>query len=448
MKDVESMNSELSSLSNKIEEKEKEEEEEKNNSEEKTPEGNNFKENNSTEIDEYIKNDKEIEETLLNKNDFINPIYKEKKNFFETRYFKRIVLIILYIFSYSLSAIFIRINSLDLVPIKACFIQGAIFSVFIPISFFFSSNKNFRKKRKHIGKEKEVLNADIENNMKDNLSDYMNKRYYEVYYQYLSNFYLLTAFFSILYYISIFLFYQGISYTQPLFGQIFFSFISIILMVAKLVDKNIKCNWTKIISVICILGSSIFYLLSFAKNDIIEFDKNYVYGTILLIFFVICQCFIIYFMKKVFKKYFYYVEILEFVGYMGIYIMVVAPLILVILYFSFYGELINNNPSGNSLFYVIGKAFFSTCICDLCLVYILKYFSLKIACKLMIINLSIIYLIFYLATGKGIFRNFYFIIGQILSAILLFLLFKNVYDKNLKREVFEMNKIKLRASII
>jgi drug/metabolite transporter (DMT)-like permease len=153
-------------------------------------------------------------------------------------------------------------------------------------------------------------------------------------------------------------------------------------------------------------------------------------------------------MKKVFKKYFYYVEVLEFVGYMGIYILAVVPFILVIIYFTFDRELINDNPSGNSLFSVIGKAFFSTCICDLCLFYILKYFSLKITCKLMIINLSIIYLIFYLATGKRILSNYYFLIGQIFSVILLFLLFKNVYEKNLKREVFEMNKIKLSASII
>ena len=444
MKDVESKDSELRSL-NKVEEKEGERI--KNNNSEENQEENNLK-SNSTGINEYIKDVKEIEETLLNKNDFVNPTYRDKKNFCETRYFRRIVLIIIYIFTYSLNAIFIRINSLDLVPIKACFLQGAIFSIFIPISFFFSSNKNFKKKRKNRGKEKEVLNTDIENNMKENLSDFMNKRYYEVYFQYLSKFYFLTGFCSVLYCISIFLFYQGISYTQPLFGQIFFSFISVILMIVKLVDKNIKCDCTKIMSVICILGSSIFYMISFVKNDIIEFDKNYIYSAIFLIIFAICQCLIIYFMKKVFKKYFYYVEVLEFVGYMGIYILAVVPFILVIIYFTFDRELINDNPSGNSLFSVIGKAFFSTCICDLCLFYILKYFSLKITCKLMTINLSIIYLIFYLVTGKRILSNYYFLIGQIFSVILLFLLFKNVYEKNLKREVFEMNKIKLSASII
>ena len=446
MKDVESMDSELSSLSNKVEEKQGDGIEKKNN-EETTQKENNFKDN-STEINAYIKDDKEIEQTFLNKNDFINPTYRDKKNFCETRYFKRIILIIIYIFTYSFNAIFIRINSLDLVPIKACFIQGAIFSIFIPISFFFSSNKYFKKKRKNLGKEKEVLNIDIENNMKENLSDYMNKRYYEVYYQYLTKFYFLTGFCSVLYCISIFLFYKGISYTQPLFGQIFFSFISFILMIAKLVDKNIKYDCTKIMSIICILGSSIFYMISFVKNDINEFDKNHIISTIYLIFFVICQCLIIYFMKKVFKKYFYYVEVFEFVGYMGIYIMAVVPFILVIIYFTFDRGLINNNPSGNSLFYVIGKAFFSTCICDLCLVYILKYFSLKITCKIMIINLSLIYLIFYLVTGKVILNNYYFLLGQLLSVILIFLLFKNVYEKNLKREVFEMTKIKLRASII
>jgi uncharacterized membrane protein len=338
---------------------------------------------------------------------------------------------------------------LDLIPIKASFIQGAIFSIFIPISFFVSSNKYFKKKRKHIGKEKEVSNTDIENNMKENLSDYMNQRYYEVYYQYISKFYLLTAFFSVLYFISIFLFYQGISYTQPLFGQLFFSFISIILVLAKLIEKKMKFEVLNIISLICILGASSLFVLSFLNNEHYKIDRNNIYSIIYLGFFAVCQSIIIYFMKNIFKKYFYYVDVLEFVGYMGLYIIIIVPLILFILYCIFYHELIYDNPSGNSLFYVIGKAFFSTCICDLCLVYILKYFSLKITCKLMIINLSIIYLIFYLVTGKErMFEDYYFLAGQGLSIILLVLLMLNVYKKNLKREIFEMDKIKLRASVL
>ena len=417
--------------------------------EEKNIEESDKKEGNTTGLNEYLKDDEEGEETLLSKNEFINPDYPTKKNFCETRYFKRIVLIIFYIISFSFSSIFIRINSLDLIPIKASFIQGAIFSIFIPISFFVSSNKYFKKKRKHLGKEKEVLNTDIEKNMKENLSDYMNKRYYEVYYQYLSKFYLLTAFFSVLYFISIFLFYQGISYSQPLFGQLFFSFVSIILVFAKLIEKGMKFDMLNIISLICILGASALFILSFLNKEHYTIDRNHIYSIIFLGFFAVCQSIIIYFMKNVFKKYFYYVDILEFVGYMGLYILVIVPLILFILYCIYYRELIYDNPSGNSLFYVIGKAFVSTCICDLCLVYILKYFSLKITCKLMIINLSIIYLVFYLVTGKDkILGDYYFLGGQGISVILLVLLMINIYKKNLKREIFEMDKIKLRASVL
>ena len=425
------------------------ERETKGKNEEKSSEGSGIKEGNTTGLNEYLKDDEEIRESLLNKNDFINPVYPTKKRFCETRYFKRIILIILYILSFTFSSIFIRINSLDLIPIKASFIQGAIFSIFIPISFFVSSNKYFKKKRKHIGKEKEVLNTEIENNMKENLSDYMNKRYYEVYYQYISKFYILTAFFSVLYFISIFLFYQGINYTQPLFGQLFYSFIAIILVFFKLIEKKMKLDVLKIISLICILGASALFILSFLNNEHYKIDRNQLYSIIFLGFFAVCQSIIIYFMKNVFKTYFYYVDVLEFVGYMGLYIIVIVPLILIILYCIFYNELIYNNPSGNSLFYVIGKGFFSTCICDLCLFYILKYFSLKITCKLIIINLSIIYLIFYLVTGKEkILGDYYFLAGQGLSAVLLVLLIINIYKKNLKREIFEMDNIKLRASVL
>lgn len=393
--------------------------------------------------------DIDLNDNLLNKNDFINQTtFKTKKDFFETRYIKRIGLIVIFVLSYIFNSIYIRINSLNLMPVKASFVQGAIFSIFIPISFFISSIRSFKKNKKYIGKEKEVLNTEIENNMKENLSDFMNKKYYEVYYHYISKFYFLTAFFSTLYFLSIFFFYLGISYTQPLFGQLFFPFISIILFIIKIIDRNIKCNKIKIISLICMIVTSFLYIISFIKNSNVELDSNYLYSIIFLGIFAICQSMLIYFMKKVFKKYFYYVDVLEFVGYIGIYIVGIVPLILVILYCIFYSELINNNPSGKALFYIIGKAFISTCVCDLSLAYIIKYFALKITCKLMVINISIIYLIFYIVTGKDkMFKDYYFLVGQVLNLIIIFLLFFNIYQKNLKREVYEIKKQRIRASL-
>ena len=93
-------------------------------------------------------NKPEMEEPILDKNDFITPEYPEKKKFFETRYIKRVAIIIIYMISYILNAIYIRINSLNLIPVKASFIQGAILSIFIPISFFISSNRNFKRNKR------------------------------------------------------------------------------------------------------------------------------------------------------------------------------------------------------------------------------------------------------------------------------------------------------------
>ena len=294
-----------------------------------------------------------------------------------------------------------------------------------------------------------MLNFEIENNVKSNLSDYMNKKYYEVYYQYITKFYFLTAFFSVLYFLSIFLFYQGISYTQPLYGQLFFPFISIIVIIIKIFDRNIKCSALKVFSIFCMLIPSFLYMISFVKNNNIEFDdKNFIYSTIFLGCFAICQSMLIYFVKKVFKKYFYYVDVLEFVGYIGFYIVVVVPLILVILYCIFYSELINNNPSGNPLFFIIGKAFLSTCVCDLSLFYILKYFALKVTCKLLVINISIIYWIFYQVTGENkMYADYYFLAGQAINLIVITLLIVDIYNKNIKREVYEVKKQKIKASL-
>jgi hypothetical protein len=400
---------------------------------------------NGNEIIQQEKND-----ILLNKSDFINQkTYPKKKSFCQTRYIKRIGIIFIFIPSYLYTAIYIRINSLHLIPVKAGFIQGAIFSIFIPISFFISSIVNFNKNKKYIGKEKEVLNFEIENNVKSNLSEYMNKKYYEVYYQYITKFYFLTAFFSVLYFLSIFLFYQGISYTQPFFGQLFFSFISTIVIIFKIFNRNMKCKAFKIFSIFCMLIPSFLYMASFMKNNNIEYDdKNFIYSTIFLGCFAICQSMLIYFVKKVFKKYFYYVDVLEFVGYIGFYIFVIVPLILVILYCIFYSELINNNPSGNPLFFVIGKAFLSTCVCDLSLFYILKYFALKITCKLLVINISIIYWIFYRVTGRNkMYDDYYFLVGQGINLIVIILLIVDIYKKNIKREVYEVKKQKIKASL-
>ena len=389
-----------------------------------------------------------LKESLLNKSDFITPSFPSKKNFCETRYIKRIVVILIYMGSYIVNAIYIRINSLNLIPIKASFIQGALLTIFIPISFFISSNRNFKKNRKYIGREKEVLNIEIENNMKENLSDFMNKKYYEVYYHYISKFYFLTGFFSVFYFLSIYFFYQGISYTQPLFGQLFFPFISIILIVIKLVDKKLKCSAMKVFSILCMLFASFLFLISYIKNCEITLDNNYIKSTIFLGLFAIFQGGFIYFIKKVFKKYFYYVDVLEFVGYTGFYITVFIPIVLVILYAIFYSELVDNNPNGNELFFVMGKAFFSTCVCDLSLIFILKYFSLKIICKLMLINFAIIYLIFYMVTGRDDIKgDYYFIAGQILTLITIILLFQNIYKKNIKREIYEAKKQRIRASL-
>ena len=189
-------------------------------------------------------------------------------------------------------------------------------------------------------------------------------------------------------------------------------------------------------------------MISYIKINNLKIDHNYIYSIIFLGSFTICQSALIYFMNKVFKKYFYYVDVLEFVGYMGIYITIIVPLILVILYAIFYSELIQNNPSGNLLFFILGKAFISTCICDVSLAYILKYFSLKITSKLLVINLSLIYLIFYIVTRKDkIFNDYYFIIGQSVNIIIIALLMRDIYKKNLKREVYEINKQKVKASL-
>ena len=212
-------------------------------------------------------------------------------------------------------------------------------------------------------------------------------------------------------------------------------------------QRKFKPNCFKVMSALCLLLCPIFYIFSYLNNKETIQDKGNKYSFIFLGLFVVVQSLLIFCMKTAFKKFYYYVDVLEFIGYIGIFILVVTPLILVILYAIFYSELGSNNPVGNNLFLVLGKAILSSCVCDLSFAFILKYFSLKIAAKLFIVNFSIIYLIFKIVTGNNIRQDYFFLTGFILGVIILILLMVNIYMKNAKKQISEINERRMKTTL-
>jgi hypothetical protein len=87
-----------------------------------------------------------------------------------------------------------------------------------------------------------------------------------------------------------------------------------------MIDQKIKFSPLKFLSVIFIVTTSFLFIFSFKKNCDVELNSDYAYSTIFLSLFAILQSALIYFLKKTFKTYFYYMDILEFIGYIGIYI--------------------------------------------------------------------------------------------------------------------------------
>ena len=380
-----------------------------------------------------------------------------KKKFYETSYIKKTLYIIIYIISYTICTIFIRVNSMNLNAGKASLIQGAIHMFSIPISFFISSFARTEKRKKNKGKEeKEIHHLEIEVNMQDNISDYMNKKYYEVYYSFLSKFYLLSVILSIIYYLSYLFFYLGFTYNQnpiqPIYGQFFYGIIPTIITIIKLFNRGVKFHGSSLLTILSNIFIVTLFFISFIIYNKNGFNSDDILSTVYLGIYLILNTSFIYGFKCIFRKFFYYIDILEFVGYMGLYIFVVIP---PLLFLAFYllndgsgNEFLVNNPQGPVLFSLLVKTIFSSCICDLSFIYILKYFSFGIITKIFNINLGIIYFVYYVfAAEKKL--DFLFFAGEAFMVLSVILLIKHISQKNIKKidKDLEKQQLQLRFSM-
>lgn len=382
------------------------------------------------------KNEKEL--ISLDEKDFISTTKKE--SIINKIYIENFIFIFIYVVSYVFCAIYIRHKSYNLDPSKASLIQGGVFSVFIPFSFFISITSEAKKQKKTEGREREISNVELEINMDKNLSDFMEKKYYEIYFRYLSKFYIFTGIISALYYLSFLFFYLGINNCQNIYGQIFVSFISTMALVPKLFDRGIRCNLFNIISIFLNFTCSCIFMIWFILDKNNYKSNNDFQGTLFLTIFVLFYTAYTYMFRKIFKKYFYYIETLEFVGYMGIFILIIIPLVLSILYCANYTYIGKNNPQGVSLFYVLGKSLISSFICDLSYIFVLKYFSLGVISKVFNINLGVLCLLYYLFRNKDILigennkANIVFYVGEGTCGLVLFLFFLDIYKKKNKKQ--------------
>ena len=381
----------------------------------------------------------------------------KKKSFCETNYIKKTIYIIIYIISYTICTIFIRVNSMDLNAGKASLIQGAIHVFLIPISFFASTFARIKKRKKNKGKdEKEIHHLEIEVNMRDNISDYMNKQYYEVYYSFTSKFYLLSVILSIIYYLSYLFFYLGFTYNnnpiQAIYAQFFYSIIPTIITIIKLFTRGVKLRSISLITIFSNIIIVALFFLSFIIYNKNGFNIDDVLSSIYLGIYLLLNTSFIYGFKFIFREYFYYIDILEFVGYIGLYILVVVP---GLLFLAFYllndgsgNEFLANNPQGPILFSTLLKSIFSSCICDLSFIYILKYFSFGIITKIININLGIIYFIYYLFVAEKKLDILLFA-GEGFVGLSVVLLIIHISLKNFKKidKDFEKQQLQLRYSM-
>ena len=344
-------------------------------------------------------------------------------------FFYQIFLIVVFIISYTFSAIYIRINYLESTPIQAAYIQCSVFIIFIPFSFIINvyndNKKNLNENEFICESEKE-----IEKKMENNFSEIIEKKYYENFYNYYKNFYL-NSFILCLFYISyLIFFYFGTCYITPLFSQIIFlSLTSLVMMINKFLKrKKIKNLNLKIFVIILNIILFIFFILMYKKYfSQFKQDKFHIGVLLIIISSLFFSLFLIYF-QYIIKKYEYYLELVEMLGYMGFYCFIFLFLIILTLNYLIESEKINY-PTGNDFFVLIFKCIISSLICDFSLILLFRHFNTMIISQIFLILIGILSGIYCFNTKKYN-NNFYIAEGlELINFIILIYELKKKFNK-------------------
>jgi len=174
-------------------------------------------------------------------------------------------------------------------------------------------------------------------------------------------------------------------------------------------------------------------------------DKNikYFIGILLIIISsLFFSAFLMYF-HNIIKKYKYYLDLAEIIGYMGFYCCIFLFIIILILNYSVKSEKINY-PTGNKFFILIFKCIISSFICDFSLILLFKYFNVIIIAQIFLLLigiLSAVYMINYFIQKNetntkqnsivNVNNEFFFILegSEIINLIILIYGLKKKFDK-------------------
>ena len=343
---------------------------------------------------------------------------KHKKCF--NKSLRALIILIVYLTCTTLSIIFLKYRFPSPHPFFSAYINTSLFVFFIPISFIVNLYLDIAKKQPQ---EEEKSSLEIQKTMSDNFSDIMEKKFYENYYRYYRRFYFNSIVLMSLYFLSLSFYFISLSSLSPFICSVINSFTSLFVFIPILFTRGIKCSLTKalLLSMNCIILTlfilSIVFLYN-SQNSLISItlSKHSIAGFVCCFISSILNALFIVYYKKLIKKYKFYIDISELVGYIGLFSLLLIPLLLIAFHYMTFEEF--SFPGGLMALQYILKGGIESFLTDYLLMRALRFFNISTFSSVYGFNLGILILCFYIKKWSEIKNNTFalysFIGGEIL----------------------------------
>lgn len=332
---------------------------------------------------------KPLVEVSLDEKEFELFQTKKIKKFF-TKSIRSLIILLLYIISSTLSTLLLQYNLPHPKPFVSAYFNTAIFIVYIPISFIVNLYSEIVK---NPPQEEEKTSLEIQKKMSDNFSDIMEKKFYENYYRYYRRFYVNSGALMLIYFVSLGFYYLALSYMEPMLCSIINAFTGLFVFIPILFINGIKCRMTKIL----IIGLNLIILTLFSISFFFAHSVFPTYGIIFCTISSLIQALFIVYFKKLINKYKFYIDISELVGYMGLFGLLIIPLLILCFHYVSFERFIM--PDGYTILRMLGKAGIESLFIEYLLMRTVRFFNISTFSSVYGVNLGILILTYFLKTS-------------------------------------------------
>ena len=324
---------------------------------------------------------------------------------------KGILSIVIYVLCSVLSTMFIKSEAQSLSFYQASLLQSSCLIVLIPLS---SLQKILldRVVKHHLSNEEEKDPA--EQLQEDSFSELMNKKNYEHFYKYSKSYYRNTIYLIICYLISLTFHYWTLHYLNGMLCVIYFTVNAVTILLMKCLIHFRKTKLEDICQIVLNIGICVGFYICYQYLTKDNVDYYYKIGTVLATTAVVANTAFLYFWKSLQKKYKFYISTTEVAGYMGLFSMILAfvVVILVALFkdgFKFFSE----EVFCTEMFVLMAKVGFCGVVVDFSLMKMVDYCSFGLVSNVYNVILGIVFGVYWIGNLERM--NLQEIVGFVLS---------------------------------